>query len=134
MVNKEVSEILEDIKKAPSFMGGNEKYINCSQSSALFLEDVSIIEKDLETLEQYKNIETKLGIDLITFFEALTDGVWVKNEVGQIYHTNVYLHNLILSPSSTKNNFCFITPDNVLLLFNRIKQDWALTKEELLWD
>ena len=90
-----------------------------------------LIKKDLEMLEQYKNIEEEFGINLTTLYKALTNGVWVKNELRQIHHTNVYLHNLILSSSSAKNKFCFITPDNVLLLFDRIKQDWALDKKEL---
>lgn len=81
-----------------------------------------------------EDIEAEFGIDLVTLYKSLTNGVWVKDEVGQIYHTNIYLHNLILSPDSTKNDFCFITPNNVLLLFDRIKQDWALSKEELEYD
>lgn len=85
----------------------------------------------IDKLGQLEDIEEKLGIDLITLYKALTNGVWVKNEVGQPYHTNIYLYNLILSPSSVKKDFCFITSDNVLLSFGRIKQDWALTSEEL---
>ena len=87
--------------------------------------------KAIDKLGELEDIEEELGIDLKTLYKALTNGVWVKNEVGQIYHINVYLHNLILSSSSTKNEFCFITPNNELLLFDKIKQDWALTKEEL---
>lgn len=29
-------------------------------------------------LKQYKNLEEELGIDLITLFKALKDGVWIK--------------------------------------------------------
>jgi len=83
-------------------------------------------------LGELEDIEDELGVDLVTLYKALTSGVWVKNEEGQIYHANVYLHNLILSPNSAKNNFCFVTPNDVLLLFYRIGQDWALTKQELL--
>ena len=47
-------DILEDIKTAPSFMGGNGKYKYSSQSSRLFLEDISFIEKELKILEILK--------------------------------------------------------------------------------
>ena len=87
--------------------------------------------KAIDKLSELEDIEDELGVDLVTLYKALTSGVWVKNEEGQIYHANVYLHNLILSPNSAKNNFCFVTPNDVLLLFYRIGQDWALTKQEL---
>lgn len=96
------------------------------------VEDLCIrLDEAIDKLGQHEDIEEELGIDLITLYKALTNGVWVKNEVGQTYHTNIYLYNLILSPSSAKKDFCFITSDNVLLSFDRMKQDWALTKEEL---
>ena len=93
-------------------------------------EELSTELDSVHKLGQLEDIEEELGIDLITFHKALTNGVWAKNEVGQIYHTNVYLFNLITSFNSTKNSLCFITPNNILL-FDKIKQDWALTKEEL---
>ena len=103
-----------------------DEYISKGYSQANYNDDLWNKEKEIE------DIEEELGIDLITFHKALTNGVWVKNEVGQIYHTNVYLYNLISSSfNSTKNDFCFTTPISGLLLFDRIKQDWALTKEEL---
>lgn len=117
-------EALEDI----------ENKINISNDFTMF-QDCNIIRHELEDYQckskKYENIEQELGIDLVTFYEALTKGVWVKTNAGQIYHTNIYLHDLALSSYSSKNNFCFITPDNVLLLFDRIKQDWALTRKEL---
>ncbi len=95
-------------------------------------EELSTELDSIHKLGQLEDIEEELGIGLITFYKALTKGVWVKNEVGQIYHTNIYLDNLLLLPdSTTKNNLCFVTPNNELLLFDRIKQDWALTREEL---
>ena len=98
-------------------------------SKGIRVENRDLADKKLFEIE---NIEEELDIDFITLYKALTNGVWIKDEVGQIHHTNVYLHNLILSSSSNKNHFCFITPNNELLLFNKIKQDWALIKEDLL--
>lgn len=48
-------EALEEIKQAPTFMGGNPRYMCSTQSSEPFLEDIKIIEKDLELLENVKS-------------------------------------------------------------------------------
>lgn len=48
-------EILEHIKNAPSFMGGDDIYKNNIQSHWVFLEDIETIKADLEVLEIIKN-------------------------------------------------------------------------------
>ena len=40
---------------------------------------IPVIEKDLELLEQLEDIEEELGIDLVTLFKALQNGVWYKD-------------------------------------------------------
>ena len=45
-------EALENVKIAPSFMGGNPRYWAYSESSIPFLEDINTIKKDLEVLEE----------------------------------------------------------------------------------
>lgn len=47
-------EILEHIKNAPSFMGGDDRYKNNIQSHWVFLEDIETIKQDLEVLEILK--------------------------------------------------------------------------------
>lgn len=49
-------EILEHIKNAPSFMGGDDRYKNNIQSHWVFLEDIETIKQDLEILEIFKKI------------------------------------------------------------------------------
>ena len=98
------------------------------------LEDVCVNKTNevYTKLGKLEDIEDELGIDSITFYKALINGVWVKDKVGQIYHTNVYLYNLMLSYNPVKKSVCFITPTSEMLLFDKIGQDWALTKEELI--
>lgn len=45
-------EALENVKTAPSFMGGNPRYWTCLQSSIPFLEDINTIKQDLERKEE----------------------------------------------------------------------------------
>lgn len=91
----------------------------------------NVIEQDLDELDKYKFFEEQFGIDFITFYKAITKGVWVKNIAGQIYHTYVGLHNLTISSGSLENDFCFITPNNEILLFCNLNIGWALEKKEL---
>lgn len=44
-------EILEHVKNAPEFMGGDERYKNNIQSHWVFLEDIETIKRYLEVLE-----------------------------------------------------------------------------------
>ena len=44
-------------------------------------------EQDLNELEQYKQLERELGIDLITLFKALKSGVWYREWKEPIKHT-----------------------------------------------
>lgn len=44
------------------------------------LNDVETIKQDLKELDQYKQLEEKLGCSLITIFEALENGAWVKSK------------------------------------------------------
>ena len=52
-------EALENVKIAPSFMGGNPRYWAYSESSIPFLEDIDTIKKDLELLEELEKENTK---------------------------------------------------------------------------
>lgn len=49
-------EILEHIKNAPEFMGGDERYKNSINSPIKYIEDIMTIKKDLEVLEIFKKL------------------------------------------------------------------------------
>ena len=47
-------EILQHIKNAPSFKGGDSRYMSTLNSAFLYDQDIDTIEKDLEVLEILK--------------------------------------------------------------------------------
>lgn len=68
MKNKQA---LEQIKTAPSFMGGNDRYKNSTQSSSLFLEDIAVIEKALDKLDKYEKA-----------FDILKKSLFLGNDIS----------------------------------------------------
>ena len=82
-----------------------------------YLNIIEELEKDLEILEQYKNIEKELGIDLITLFKALKNGIYCKigNKIEHILapHLSWYCQQIYI---------CNI---------NDYGKTWSLTREEL---
>ena len=96
------------------------------------------IEKDLDQLEEYRKIGEELGIDLISLFKALKDGIWTNQEQwygdekqGKIRFFQVRLlleENAIgcIYNSMWKGEEVIRT-----LYFKDYGKNWALTKEEL---
>ena len=83
-----------------------------------------IIEKDLDLLEEYRKIEEELGIDLITLFKALKDGIYI-NEDGSVYK------DCIKSIEHWSDGWGFISNDDYIeVLFKDYGISWALTEEE----
>ena len=88
-----------------------------------------IIKQDLERLEKLKNLEEELGIDLITLFKALKEGIFALNDdyecvsglvkiIGREIDLNIFLKRL-----EVKFVGCWNLSD--------YKKTWALTREEL---
>ena len=96
------------------------------------------IEKDLDQLEEYRKIGEELGIDLISLFKALKDGIWTNQEQwygdekqGKIRFFQVRLlleENAIgcIYNSMWKGEEVIRT-----LYFKDYGKTWALTKEKL---
>ena len=83
-----------------------------------------IIEKDLDQLEEYRKIEEELGIDLITLFKALKDGIYI-NEDDSVYK------DCIKSIEHWSDGWGFISNDDYIdMLFKDYGISWALDKEE----
>ena len=83
-----------------------------------------IVEKDLDQLEEYRKIEEELGIDLITLFKALKDGIYI-NEDGSVYK------DCIKSIEHWSDGWGFISNDDYIdMLFKDYGISWALDKEE----
>ena len=60
-------------------------------------EEIKLYQKDIKEayreLRKYKLLEEELGIDLITLFKTLKDGIWISLD-------NVFFNTLIYKPSS----------------------------------
>lgn len=81
-------------------------------------------------LQKYKDLEEKLGIDLITLFKALKQGrIWVKNTYGKLECVCDYSLNF-----NAALNYWFLRIGEGLydvVGFKEYGKTWALTKEEL---
>ena len=98
------------------------------------------IGKDLNLFEEYKKIEEELGIDLITLFKALKDGINVyyedeerykfHNDLRIEYHKTLGWGLVYIYGSCCRNDM----PMMLDMEFYELKgygKTWALTKEEL---
>lgn len=87
------------------------------------------LEQDQDKLKQYKDIEEELGIDLITLFKALKNGIYDKNEDRNVlvflsWHYHLKEMVLFYDDENPYYNGCY--------QFKDYGKTWALTKEELL--
>lgn len=91
------------------------------------------IKKDLDRLEECRKFEEELGIDLITVFKALKNGIYYFAYDGQLMHDYVSLiNNYIDVRAHDKLSYSFMTLlEKQILLFEGYDKTWALTKEEL---
>ena len=84
--------------------------------------EISFIASD--KLGQLEDIEEELGIDLITLFKALTNGVYYLNKQKELHWCQA--RNLVISQKSLR------VYRHHYKLFKDYGKTWALTKEELL--
>lgn len=99
------------------------------------------LNEKIDKLNEYKAIEKELGIDLITLFKAIHNGVWVKNTEQGIHYISLINWNCEVSRIKDR-----LTPlysfsvwignsedgDDTIYLFQDYGKTWALTKEELI--
>ena len=95
------------------------------------------IEMATYKLSQLEDIEDELGIDLITLFRAMKDGIWVKEKhlpkspirfiiPDELVFDTEYLYQLKFCRGYTKlRETCYP------FYFKDYGKTWALTKEEL---
>ena len=94
----------------------------------VYRNEVDIISKDLDQLEEYKKIEKEIGVDFITLVKMLKDDIYINdggivNEIGHIYKDQVKSieHWPVWS---------FTTGDGGEYAFKDRGKTWALGKEE----
>lgn len=107
--------------------GCNLNYVPKDNMNIHVTEDnIDFVEGFINKLGKLEDIEDELGIDLITLFNALKNGIWLKNKDKSIEHKFVVLR-------------CYT--DKFYLIYNEGCNDfsyygktWALTKKELEGD
>ena len=101
---------------------------------------LDIIEKELKEHKFLKNLEKELGIDLITLFKALKDGinVYYEDEERYQFHNNLRLEyrktlgwGLVDIYGSICRNDMPMKLDMEFYELKEYGKTWALTKEEL---
>lgn len=103
-----------------------------------------LIENAIDKLGQLEDIEDGLGINLITIFKALKNGIWVKREdkIEKIEITTNLRLVLDCNGSTDKMSYWILDYQDITYGSDRIKcidnwfvdkygVEWALTKEEL---
>ena len=60
----------------------------------VYRNEVDIISKDLDLLEEYRKLEEEIGVDFITLVKMLKDDVYINdggivNEIGHVYKEQV---------------------------------------------
>ena len=83
--------------------------------------------KSINKLGQLEDIEEELGIDLITLFKALKNGIYFKVK-DKIYFTNERLDLAFKEKALFEFNEY---SDYEIYEFNEYGKTWALTRDEL---
>ena len=95
------------------------------------LDGLNAIKQDIKKLEQYKQLEEKLGIDLFILFGALRNGIYYKSFNGDID----YLSNRVLTLSYSYGFDIWVEGhrkfDGLLIDFKYYGKTWSLGKEDL---
>ena len=107
--------------------------INHTFCSGIRLVGQKMFAQMIDELCEYKTIEEELGIELITLFEALKNGVYYFTSDGQLIHDYVWLvNNYIGVGTPDKLSFSFKTiSDGQTLLFENYGKTWSVYKQTL---
>ena len=94
----------------------------------VYRNEVDIISKDLDQLEEHRKTEKEIGVDFITLVKMLKDDVYINdggivNEIGHIYKEQV--KSIEHWPI-----WGFTIGDGVEYAFKDRGKTWALDKEE----
>lgn len=102
--------------------------LTCKTANGYCDMQIATRENKLEKLGQYEDIEEELGIDLLTFIKALTQGFYAKGFEHKQH---------AVSFKKSKNGFYRFTDvdmyhmEYMTWFFADYGKTWALTKEEL---
>ena len=89
-----------------------------------YLKTIKYIDECMNKLGQLEDIEEELGIELLTLFKALKNGIWIYDNGNPFFTSRI---KLVMQLDAIH---CSISDIEVLL--KDYGKTWALTKEELL--
>lgn len=114
----------EELKDIFDILVNLERLSDIHDTQDIKKQKFGVVEKDLDLLEEYRKIEEEIGVDLITLFKALKDGIYI-NEDGSVYK------DCIKSIEHWSDGWGFISNDDYIeVLFKDYGISWALTEEE----
>lgn len=91
------------------------------------------VQEGLNKFGQLEDIEDELGIDLVTLFKALLNGIYYKGAYGtNNYGKIVYHKHPTILFEVTGELYCFKPTFFDFVYLQDYGNTWALTKEELL--
>ena len=110
-----------------------------TDESVLDDENIKFVEDKLEYADKMKDIEEKIGIDLITLFEALIEGIYYIDTNSYFQPDLFYDGEMNLDDENDNFFFKIAYYDDVLetkvidilSVKNDYKKTWALDKKEL---
>ena len=92
-----------------------------------FVFDMKDYRKACQKLGQLEDVEEELGIDLITLFKALKNGIYTKTKNGISFKRS---NDLRIRPHTNQWQLYYFSYSRVFT--KDYGKTWALTKEELL--
>ncbi|MCR4661674.1 MAG: hypothetical protein K5765_06740 [Clostridia bacterium] len=90
-----------------------------------FVFDMKDYRKACQKLGQLEDIEDELGIDLITLFKALKNGIWIRTDDRIVFHKAPY--------KTLAENIGYFRRLFEKEYTHNYGKTWALTEEEINW-
>ena len=82
-----------------------------------------MVKKAIDKLGQLEDLEEELGIELITLFKALKNGIWIYDNGSPFFTSRIKL--------SWHLDAIYCDTSDTYVLLKDYGKTWALTKEEL---
>lgn len=106
----------------------NEFHTKESKERVCYVEEPRL-QAIYDKLFDLEDIEDELGIDLITLFKALKQGIWIKKWLKEKYPLALMRRDYC---GGTTKYFVFINNKEKEIKLKDYGKTWALTREELL--
>jgi len=89
------------------------------------------LDQEQKELIEYKTIEDELGIELVTLFKAIRDGIYVEGKKKPKFRS-LWFDNIDSGITDEDVGLYWFDIDDKRFYFKDYGKTWALTREELL--